>query len=74
MAGTDQHSVVCFPLSEVVSEQTARREREQLEETMRLTREAATAAVEERRLGEEAAAEEGHRRREAGATREDPRD
>lgn len=73
LAGTDQHSIVCFPLSEVVAEQEARREQERREESERLAREAAAAAAaaeEERRRKEEAEAEEERLRLEAAALEE----
>ena len=77
VAGTDQHSIVCFPLSEVVAEQQALRDQERREEEERLAREAAVAAAaaeEERRREEEAAAEVERLRLEELGLEEDDED
>ena len=58
IAGTDQHSIVCFPLSEVVAEQRALREQERREEEERRRAEEAAAEAERLRLEELALEEE----------------
>ena len=81
VAGTDQHSIVSFPLFEVIAEQKALKEQRAREERERLEREAATAAAvaaEERQRLEEEAAEMERKRveaevREAAEDEETPR-
>ena len=81
VAGTDQHSIVSFPLFEVMAEQKALKEKLAREERERLERAAAEAAAaaeeERRRLEEEAAEAERKRLEREAAEREDedtPRD
>ena len=75
VAGTDQHSIVSFPLFEVVAEQKALKERMAREAREKAEREAAeAAAAEEERLRQEAAAEEERLRLEAAANAEEDSD